>query len=417
VCIRSKYTVIFILCHLQLKRTVLFNTNPPNKASLHLYHNKHQLKKTSSKSHKKHSVIQPIRLSPTRKRRSTFTSTPQHHFRKISILPIQPKLKVSNSKSPQEKEANRIAAQITQNDTPSIKNNNQSQPGIIQAKPVRQAQTPGQEVNSSLAAQINRSKGSGQALPQPTRSFFEQRIGHDFSKVRIHTSAAAARFNRNLHARAFTFGQDVYFNQGQYNPQSREGKWLLGHELVHVVQQNKMLSQPQIQRQKIKGELKDYLHGKTGTTATSVLRPTTLRLPSPLRHQWDVATLKEIRKIALRAVLLYNQMVRGSRKGKRKTISPYFQKRYKKILRTLERKINEIKGIRLKQKIQNDLLSPIAQNTLRRHQIISLRSLISGNKLLLLLSRKRGLHNKYLLYFTWLDSEIINLNKYLKHWS
>jgi hypothetical protein len=44
----------------------------------------------------------------------------------------------------------------------------------------------------------------------------------------------------------------VYFNQGQYNPQSREGKRLLGHELVHVVQQSRGKKQA-VQKKEVQG--------------------------------------------------------------------------------------------------------------------------------------------------------------------
>ena len=44
--------------------------------------------------------------------------------------------------------------------------------------------------------------------------------------------------SQGIQAKAFTHGSDVYFNQGQYNPESSEGKRLLGHELTHVVQQD-----------------------------------------------------------------------------------------------------------------------------------------------------------------------------------
>jgi hypothetical protein len=43
--------------------------------------------------------------------------------------------------------------------------------------------------------------------------------------------------NQSLSAKAFTHGNDVYFNKGQYKPKSSEGKHLLAHELAHVVQQ------------------------------------------------------------------------------------------------------------------------------------------------------------------------------------
>ena len=59
-------------------------------------------------------------------------------------------------------------------------------------------------------------------------------IGHDFSDVNIHTNSQQAS---NLGALAYTQGKDVHFAPGQYNPDSKGGQELLGHELTHVKQQ------------------------------------------------------------------------------------------------------------------------------------------------------------------------------------
>ncbi len=63
-------------------------------------------------------------------------------------------------------------------------------------------------------------------------------MGADFSGVRVHTGGQADTLNRNLSARAFTTGQDIFFKQGEYSPGSSGGRELLAHELTHVVQQN-----------------------------------------------------------------------------------------------------------------------------------------------------------------------------------
>lgn len=77
----------------------------------------------------------------------------------------------------------------------------------------------------------------GQPLDSETRDFFEARFGHDFSQVRVHTDAKAARSARALYARAYTTGHNVVFGARQYAPHSTEGRRLLAHELTHVLQQ------------------------------------------------------------------------------------------------------------------------------------------------------------------------------------
>src|SRR5437868_3213011 len=78
---------------------------------------------------------------------------------------------------------------------------------------------------------------SGRPLDTDTRSFMENRFGHDFSAVRIHNDAQAAESARALNAHAYTVGQDVVFGAGQYAPDSSRGRHLLAHELAHTVQQ------------------------------------------------------------------------------------------------------------------------------------------------------------------------------------
>jgi hypothetical protein len=65
----------------------------------------------------------------------------------------------------------------------------------------------------------------------------EPRFGYDFSRVRIHADVAAAESARALNALAYTSGQDIVFDSGQFRPGSPAGQKLLAHELTHVVQQ------------------------------------------------------------------------------------------------------------------------------------------------------------------------------------
>jgi uncharacterized protein DUF4157 len=67
-------------------------------------------------------------------------------------------------------------------------------------------------------------RSPGQPLDSNTRSFFELRFGHDFSRVRLHTDAKAADSARMVNALAYTVGasrcngrgsQRVRFDRGQ----------------------------------------------------------------------------------------------------------------------------------------------------------------------------------------------------------
>lgn len=77
----------------------------------------------------------------------------------------------------------------------------------------------------------------GQPLDPTTRVFMESRFGHEFSRVRVHTDLVANRSADVLGARAYTSRNHIFFGTGQYDQNAKEGRILLAHELVHVVQQ------------------------------------------------------------------------------------------------------------------------------------------------------------------------------------
>src|SRR6185436_20456330 len=64
----------------------------------------------------------------------------------------------------------------------------------------------------------------------------EPRMGHDFSRVRVHTDARAAESASAVNAVAYTVGRDIVFAGGSYAPHTTEGRSLLAHELAHVAQ-------------------------------------------------------------------------------------------------------------------------------------------------------------------------------------
>ncbi len=70
------------------------------------------------------------------------------------------------------------------------------------------------------------------------RKYFEPRFNHNFTNVRIHTDAKASSLADSVSALAFTVGNDIVFGTGQYQPYTASGKYLLAHELTHVMQQD-----------------------------------------------------------------------------------------------------------------------------------------------------------------------------------
>jgi len=90
---------------------------------------------------------------------------------------------------------------------------------------------------------------AGQPLETGLRHDMEHRLGHDFSGVRVHTDAMAARSAASVDALAYTVGRDVVFGAGQYAPHSATGRELAAHELAHVAQQDGGASAGVVRRQ------------------------------------------------------------------------------------------------------------------------------------------------------------------------
>ena len=89
----------------------------------------------------------------------------------------------------------------------------------------------------SLGTRINNRRGGGSPLPDQTREEMESGFGADFSGVNVHTDSESAQMNDELGAQAFTSGNDIFFNEGQFSPETQEGQTLLAHELTHTIQQ------------------------------------------------------------------------------------------------------------------------------------------------------------------------------------
>lgn len=156
---------------------------------------------------------------------------------------VQPKLELTTPGDSYEQEADRMADFVMRKAFSGSNGMPTEHPSRTSAlPPVISRQTDG--VSSGLAIDpatesgINASRGGGQPLPDALRTKMEGDFGTDFSGVRLHTGSQATDLNNTLQAKAFTYGNDIFFNSGQYNPQSAAGQHLIAHELTHVVQQS-----------------------------------------------------------------------------------------------------------------------------------------------------------------------------------
>ncbi|MGZ4099836.1 MAG: eCIS core domain-containing protein, partial [Bacteroidia bacterium] len=163
---------------------------------------------------------------------------------------IQPSMEIGKEDDEHEKEANHVADKVMRMSAGEEAEKMSVAKEGIQKMPVgndtpiwRMTASPspemGMKASPNVEQNINSSKGSGQSLSPELQSEMGNKMGADFSGVKIHTGENAVQMNKEVGAKAFTHGNDIYFNSDQYNPSLQKGKHLLAHELTHVVQQGK----------------------------------------------------------------------------------------------------------------------------------------------------------------------------------
>ena len=191
-------------------------------------------------------VTDAVRVSATLLR-------PGHDFARIRASSpgadvLQAKPAIDEVEDKYEREANRVADRVTRMPEPKSQCAHPCGGGEpeclaekpaerhkrLQAKPVESG-VPGTTAAPPIVLDVLRSPG--RPLDPATRVYMEPRFGHDFSRVRIHSDAAAEQSARELNARAYTVGHNIVFDKGRFAPGTVEGRQLLAHELTHTMQQ------------------------------------------------------------------------------------------------------------------------------------------------------------------------------------
>lgn len=150
-------------------------------------------------------------------RNLTSESSINHHFNEVPLFPsakAQTKLTVNQPNDPNnyrdESEADAVADRVTQ-----------------------------MPEKNAAAGNVNSPHGSNsKKMDSKILAYMSDSFGFNFNNINIHTNEEAVNKNRELNARAFTIGNNIYFNEGEYNPESSKGKHLLAHELTHTIQQS-----------------------------------------------------------------------------------------------------------------------------------------------------------------------------------
>jgi hypothetical protein len=104
--------------------------------------------------------------------------------------------------------------------------------------PVQPAPASPSAAPPSHAAVDEAFSSPGRPIAGPVRRSMEARFGYDFSGVRIHDDARAARTAEAIDAAAFTVGHHIALGAGRSDGTAQSGEHLIAHELAHVVQQS-----------------------------------------------------------------------------------------------------------------------------------------------------------------------------------
>ncbi|HEX3045706.1 MAG TPA: DUF4157 domain-containing protein, partial [Bacillota bacterium] len=138
----------------------------------------------------------------------------RRNYEGSSLLEAAPfsNLRVSRPDDPAEIEADKIAGEVTGGAPIAVQAKLADRNGSLQAKDNDLADN-----NPSEKIQALKDSG-GVSLPENTKEFFEEKMGADFSKVRIHNDQQAHESAAAINAKAFTVGNRIAFGKGEYNP-------------------------------------------------------------------------------------------------------------------------------------------------------------------------------------------------------
>ena len=141
------------------------------------------------------------------KNQGSAQQAPRHDSRSSHAYPsrtiVRAKLEMTEPGDQDEQEADDVANTIVSG-------------GKIARKISGSGGSSGIAVSQQMESQLSQLQGGGRPMPQGLHNMMESGFGRDFSQVRLHTDSEAASMSSSIHAKAFTLGNDIYFNRGQF---------------------------------------------------------------------------------------------------------------------------------------------------------------------------------------------------------
>lgn len=158
----------------------------------------------------------------------------------------------------------------------------------VRLKRARAASAESDSATHAASQAVREVLGSpGRPLDEKTRAYMEPRLGHDFGKVRVHADERAAESARSVGARAYTVGNDLVFDAGEFAPRTPAGRRLIAHELSHVVQQARAGHAVQFERLGV-SEPEDAAEREADAASARVARGESVRISAaaePVIHR------------------------------------------------------------------------------------------------------------------------------------
>lgn len=140
----------------------------------------------------------------------------------------------------EEEEAPVQAQAEEESEEETVQSKAEEEPEEEQPVQARTASGAGRRERSKSAEEVLRNPGAGRAMPPGVREPIERSTGADLSEVRVHDDGPSQRAAKDIGARAFTHGRDIWLGPGASAHDTR----LMAHEATHVVQQSGKRSAP-----------------------------------------------------------------------------------------------------------------------------------------------------------------------------
>ncbi|SRX54970.1 DUF4157 domain-containing protein [Aequorivita sp. CIP111184] len=128
------------------------------------------------------------------------------------------------------------------------------------------------DTSINLIQGLQSTKGLGIPLPLATKNKMEHGFQANFNGVRIHTNLKAVSLNNMLGAKAFTVGNEIYFNNNLFQPNTLEGQQLLAHELTHTIQQGASAPATIVEKPLIENVDAGNINSSAESSSTEILK-------------------------------------------------------------------------------------------------------------------------------------------------